>query len=397
MNIAAESQKLLKENRRTNGEYQYTLPSADHYPYQWLWDSCFHAIVLAKFEPFAAKAELKALLSKQFENGLVPHIIYWTPGILHLFRWGVEGTSSLTQPPMLAYAAWEVHNRDLDTPFLQTIFPSLVSYYRFLLSERDPHGHGLASIINPDESGEDNSPRFDIPLGVQPSVSLKDHLAKRTELVDRNRECNFEAGTCMRDFFWVKDVLFNTVLVENLRALSKIAAYLKHTEYEHSFAHDAEKVAAAMREHMFEDGVYWSTMGEDFRKLKTATWAHFAPLFAGLYSPEEAQRVVREHLLNSETFYAPFGIRTTSAKEEAYRPHADDFSWRGPSWMAQHWFIYKGLKRYGFEKEAADIRQKSIALLEKSGFRECFDPETGDGFGARGFTWGSLVLDMIEA
>ena len=396
MDIQKEALQLLKENRRTTGDHQYTVPSADHYPYQWLWDSCFHAIILAKFEPDAAKAELRSLLSKQFENGLVPHIIYWTPGILHLFRWGVEGTSSLTQPPMIAYAAWEIHNRDADTPFLQSIFPSLVSYYRFILSERDPHGHHLASIINPDESGEDNSPRFDKPLGVSAEVTLKDHLAKRKELVDKNRECNFEAGNCMRDFFWVKDVLFNTVLVENLRALSKIAAHLKHAEYEHMFRDEAEKVASAMREKMFEDGVYWSTMGGEFEKLKVATWAHFAPLFAGLYSPEEATALVETYLKDPKTFSTSFGIRTTSMQEAAYRPHADEFSWRGPIWIGAMWFIYRGLMRYGFKKEAADIREKSIKLLEKSGFRECFDAETGEGLGARGFTWGALVLDMMD-
>ena len=65
--------------------------------------------------------------------------------------------------------------------------------------------------------------------------------------------------------------------------------------------------------------------------------------------------------------------------------------------MAPHWFIYRGLKRYGFTKEADDIRAKSIALLERHGFRECFNPETGEPFGARGFTWGTLVLDMMEA
>ncbi|OGG58069.1 hypothetical protein A2853_01110 [Candidatus Kaiserbacteria bacterium RIFCSPHIGHO2_01_FULL_55_17] len=397
MDIENEARKLLLENRRTTDGFQYTIPSADHYPYQWLWDSCFHAIVLAKFEPEAARQELKALLSKQFASGMVPHIIYWTPGILHLFQWGVDGTSSLTQPPMIAYAALEIHRRDPDMPFLRSVFPSLVAYYRFLLSERDPHGHHLVSIINPDESGEDNSPRFDIPLSVSPGISLKEHLTKRTELIDRNRECNFDAELCMRDFFWVKDVLFNTVLVENLRALSKIAGLLKHPDYERSLARDAEDVANAMRERMFEGGMFYSTMGAEYTKLKVATWAHFVPLFAGLYTPPEAEAVVEKHLKNPDTFCAPFGIRTTSRKETAYRSRADDFSWRGPIWIAEHWFIYHGLTRYGFTKEAEDIRTKSISLIERSGFSECFDPETGEGFGARNFTWGALVLDMIEA
>src|SRR3989338_4940988 len=99
-----------------------------------------------------------------------------------------------------------------------------------------------------------------------------------------------------------------------------------------------------------------------------APWAHFAPLFAGLYSPEEAETLVRGQLLNPETFYAPFGIRTVPKQEKAYRAegYGGGFSWRGPVWMAPHWFIHRGLLRYGYKKEAADIRDKSAALLELS-------------------------------
>src|SRR3989338_5189331 len=148
MNIAREVQMLFEENRRTTGEYQYTLPSKEHYPYQWLWDSCFHAIILARSDPESARAELCSLLSKQFKDGMVPHIIYWEPGILHLFRWGVEGTSSLTQPPIIAYAAWEVHRRNPDQAFLESVYPALLAYYRFLVEKRDPRQargrkHGL--------------------------------------------------------------------------------------------------------------------------------------------------------------------------------------------------------------------------------------------------------------
>ena len=398
MNIAREAQKLLEENRRTAGEYQYTLPSKEHYPYQWLWDSCFHAIILAKSDPESARAELRSLLSKQFKDGMVPHIIYWEPGILHLFRWGVEGTSSLTQPPMIAYAAWEVHRRNPDRAFLESVYPALLAYYRFLVEKRDPRDHHLIGIINPDESGEDNSPRFDAPLLATHDISYKDHLALRAKLVEENTACNFDAELCMRNFFWVKDVLFNTVMVENLRALGHIASFLKYADGEHFATVHAELIAGAMRELLFADGVYWSAMGADYTPLRVATWAHFAPLFAGLYTKEEAEHLVRTQLLNPETFYAPFGIRTVSKQERTYRAegYGDNFSWRGPVWMAAHWFIHRGLLRYGYAKEAADIRAKSTALLESSGFRECFNPETGEGQGAHGFTWGALILDMQD-
>jgi len=390
--------KILEENRRESSGNMYTLPSADHYPYQWLWDSCFHAIILARYDAKLARGEIRSLLSKQFDNGMLPHIIYWTPGILHLFRWGVEGTSSLTQPPMVAYAVREIHRRDPDIPFLEDVFPSLIAYYRYLLTVRDPMGYHLAGIINPDESGEDNSPRFDEPLGISHDVTLQEHLGKRHALVDAHRELQFDITRHMNDYFWVKDVLFNAVLVENLRALADIALLINRDDDSAWAGREAEAVAAAMRERMFEDGAYWSTMGKSFMKLKVDTWARFVPLFAGLYSATEARAAVEGYLKDPDAFAAPWGIRTVSKKEVSYRPAAEenDFSWRGPVWMAPHWFIYRGLVRYGFTEEARGIREKSVALLEHSGFRECFNPETGEAYGARSFTWGALVLDMQE-
>jgi glycogen debranching enzyme len=117
-------------------------------------------------------------------------------------------------------------------------------------------------------------------------------------------------------------------------------------------------------------------------------------MFADIYTPEEAEAVVRIHFHNTETFRAPYGIRTVSKQEPSYRP---DGFWRGPIWMSVNWFIYRGLVRYGFKKEAAWIRDSSVQLLQTAGFREYFNPETGEGYGADTFTWGTLVLDMIDA
>lgn len=398
MDIRAGALEILRKNRRVTNGYQYTVPSIDHYPYQWLWDSCFHAIVLSHVEPDAAKKELESLLSRQFEDGLVPHLIYWKPGILHLFDWGVEGTSNLTQPPLIAYAAWRVYLSTGDSGFLERLYPNIFAYYKYLIEKRDPRNNHLIGIINPDESGEDNSPRFDEPLGASARIAEHDHLNLRKNLVEKNRICNFDIEECMRDFFWVKDVPFNAILVENLRVLARIASLLKHVDGERFANMHADLVAEAMRKHMFADGVYWATSGHEYKKLRVATWAHAAPLFAGLYTEEEAEHVVRKHLLNPDTLWGRYGVRTVSKEEPSYDAdgYEKGFSWRGPVWFAPHWFIYRGLVRYGFMHEARMIREKSTTLIEQHGFRECFHPETGEPQGAREFTWGTLVLDMIE-
>ncbi len=394
MDIVKEARSLLVSNRRVTDGHQYTVPSPGTYPYQWLWDSCFHAIVLASFDPDAAKEELKSLLSKQFPDGMLPHIIFWKPTLTrpYFVAWGKKGTSSITQPPMIAYAAWEIYRRTGDQSFLEEIYQPLLSYYQCIIGTRDPQDHHLAGIINPDESGEDNSPRFDAAIHVPSDVGFFTHIRRRLQLVRDNRTCNFEAAICMSRNFWVKDVPFNSILVKNLQILARIASLLGHQKGDDFAMLHAGLVKTAMRERLLADGVFWSAMDHDYKPIAIATWAHFTPLFADLYTPEEARALVEKHFRNEATFRSAFGIRTVSKQEPAYRP---DSFWRGPVWMAPHWFIHKGLTAYGFFNEAKEILEASTTLIEKNGFREYFSPETGRGYGARDFTWGTLILDMM--
>ena len=397
--LKQQVERIMRENRREKSGHQYTIPSPTSYPYQWFWDSCFHAIILSCLNADDAKKELLSLTARQFENGMIPHMIYWEPQSSEQFKgvnvdWGREGTSSITQPPMLAYAVWRVFEKDGDAAFLEDMYKSLYHFYQYILRERDPHGRHLAGIINPDESGEDNSPRFDVVLDLPPVHTMEENDRRRKVLIAENTKCNFDAPFCMKNFFWVKDVPFNAILVENLRCLMRIAQKLGHERDAVFFEKQADETANAMRTLMLEDGMFWSTYGEQYTKIKVKTWSMFAPLFGGVCTKEEAERLVREHLENEKEFKTPFQVPTVSLDEPSFNPRG---FWRGPTWTTTNWFIFQGLRRYGFEKEASAIRESTHALLSKSGFREYFDPQTGEGFGAESFTWGGLALDMSDA
>lgn len=396
MNLREDAHTLLRANRRTTRTgLTYTVPSPSTYPYQWLWDSCFHAIVLAKLEPEAAMNELRSLMSRQVPDGLVPHMIFWEPKLTRPYHvwWDKSRASSITQPPMMAYAAWEIYKETKDTEFLTELFPGMYSFYKYLIEKRDPHDHHLISIINPDESGEDNSPRFDIAMRVKSNISFFAHMYKRHQLVQANKTCGFDPLTCMYERFWVKDVPFNVVLIKNLENLAQIAEVLGDAEAMEFATLHAGLIRFTMREYLMAEGVYWSAIGLEHGHLKVATWAHFIPLFAGMYTPEEAEVLVRTHLKNPDTFYSPYGIRTVSKQEPSYRSNG---FWRGPIWFAPHWFLHKGLTDYGFHEEARWIKETSIELIAKHGFREYFDPESGKAYGAHNFTWGTLTLDMLD-
>jgi len=388
--------ELMLSNRRRKGKYQYTIPSPDSYPYQWLWDSCFHAIILTHYNTDDAKKELLSLVAKQFTNGMIPHMNYWQEPEKTNFPkidWGKEDSSSITQPPLLAYAAWQIYQKDQDLEFLSNIYGHIKRFYDYLLKERDPRGHHLASIINPDESGEDNSPRFDLPLNLPPKQTIEENYKKRLELISKNHKCNFDAPFCMKNFFWAKDVPFNSILVENLKILSSIADKLNFDEESEYYYYQASLIKRAMRSLMLEDGIFWSTYGKDYKKIKVKTWAIFSPLFAKVATDSEAKSLIKNYFLNPNEFYLPFILPTTSKSDPAFDPKG---FWRGPIWMSLNWIVFKGLKNYGFQMEAKYLLDCSIKLLEKSGFREQYDPFTGEGYGARNFTWGGLIVDMLE-
>ncbi len=391
--IKKASYDLLLLNRRHAGGFQYTVPSPTSYPYQWLWDSCFHAIVLSHLNIEDAKKELLALVSRQFENGMIPHMIYWEKPTVIKLDWGREGTSTITQPPMLAYAVWQIFEKDQSREFLAKIYPHLYHYYNYLLNERDPRRHHLIGIINPDESGEDNSPRFDIPLGLKPRQTLEENTKRRFALIDKNRECHFDAPFCMKNFFWVKDVPFNAIMIENLRVMGDIADELGRKEDALHFRQEQISITAAMRELMLQDSVFWSTYGADYKKLKVKTWAMFVPLFAGILGEEEAKNLVEAHLMNPREFLSAYMAPTVAKDDPAYDPAG---FWRGPTWIATNWFIFKGLVKYKIFDAAERIRKSSYELIRKSGFREHFHPDTGQGLGAKDFTWGALIVDMQE-
>ncbi len=402
--LLKQTETLMLANRRTTNGRQYTVPSPELYPFQWLWDSCFHAIILSHFDLPAAKEELRSAFSHSLPNGLFPHIIYHTldtkitnwgremRGDVINEAWGASGTSSITQPPIMALSVWRVYEKDGDEAFVREVYPALHTHYRALLDDRMLADQSLAFIINPDESGEDNSPRFDIQQGLSAHHTANESLDRRIDRMRENALCEFKARDCMSKHFAVADLPFNIILYESLDYMAKCAELLDLPDDASFYAIASERVREATKTTLCRDGLCYSYDLNTSSYIETATWALFMPLYGGLLTAPEAERLVNEWLLQSDRFWTEFPIPTTARTEPSFDPTAG--FWRGPVWMAPNWFIYKGLRRYGFDDVAGHIKRGTMDLLTQSGFREQYNPHTGAGIGAHNFTWGSLVIDM---
>jgi len=71
--------------------------------------------------------------------------------------------------------------------------------------------------------------------------------------------------------------------------------------------------------------------------------------------------------------------------------------WRGPVWLVVNWMLIDGLRQNGAAGLAERIRRDSLALVDRSGFGEYFDPLTGDALGGTEFSWTAAMYLFLRS
>jgi hypothetical protein len=250
--VRAAAERVLRANWREGTRadgvpYAFTCPAPGKYVHQWYWDSCFHAIVWREIDPERARAELRTLVRAMTPAGLVPHTVFWAgrarwrraPLYATATPFGSRATAH-TQTPVLALA-WE-HVADGDAEFEREGIEPLARHYERLDRERDPDGDGLIAILFPDESGIDDSPKYDPVYGW-----LAHWSPGYFWLVERHRRRGYSARAIFERFdHHVEDVLVNVFYALSLRALHRMSGLPR-------FLERAERVEAALMERSWDE------------------------------------------------------------------------------------------------------------------------------------------------
>jgi hypothetical protein len=378
-------------------EYAFTCPSPPKYRHQWYWDSCFHAIVWRHFDPRRARDELRTLLRSGRLDGFVPHTVFWHDAAgwrrapfyaTHSLR-GDRGTAHI-QTPMVALAWEAVADASPEAPGFRTeALDALRLHYDWLDSHRDPDRDGLISIIHPDESGLDDSPKYDEVFGW-----MSHYLPGYMWLVERSRRLGYDSRAIIERYDeHVEDVLVNTLYALSLRALARLSG-------EQQYDARADRTERALLEHCWDErrGLFWDLAGRDHRPLRTSTWSSLAPLALPSLPEAVARRLIEEHLLDTRRYAAPFGIPSVAMDEPSFRAGWHLFRcWRGPAWVCTAWLLAPALRRHGYETEADRVLAGYVELVERHGFREYYNPLNGEGLAARHFGWSTLLVDLLPA
>jgi glycogen debranching enzyme len=201
------------------------------------------------------------------------------------------------------------------------------------------------------------------------------------------------------DRFVLVDVLVNAVYAENQHVLADLLAQAGDDAGAAEMRARAERTASALVSRC------WSEADQDFHALAGraghplpgGSVAGLLPLMLASCPEPIAARIIRR--LEDETgFGTRFPIPSVARSHPAFSPRPlGNVLWRGPTWINVNWLMARGLHRRGRADLARRIEDASLALVERSGFREYYNPLTGAGYGARDFAWSGLVFDMLAA
>jgi putative isomerase len=229
-----------------------------------------------------------------------------------------------------------------------------------------------------------------------------------------------------RPFFSSANLLLNCLFYEDLKAATEMARRLNRHDDQLRLGAQARTLGEQIQKYSWDqrDQFYYTVdvqcvdrrrelipnvkpgmdMSWHCLPLRVQTFTGFLPLWCGLATADQAKALVQTNYLADDRFRGNWGVRSLSSKESMY---CMDFSsnpsnWLGPVWIIVNYFVWKGLKDFGFKDEASELADKTLRLLSadlgaNGSLNEYYHPDTGLALSHKGFMdWNLLVLEMMK-
>lgn len=255
-----------------------------------------------------------------------------------------------SQPPVGSRAIWTIYERYGDKWLLEYLYPRLLRWNQWWMQERECEG--LLCWGSTPPNGEDYP---------------EETWAREVSVL----ECGLD-NTWVYDnagYFLDKHVVsYNDVGLSAMYAMDCI--YLEKIALELGRKAEARQIRAcgeAMKAGIQslwceEDGIFYCKdlkTGELVRRIDPT---NFYPMMCGAATPEQARRMIDEHLLNEDEFWGEWVIPCTPRNVPEFN---DNTYWRGRIWGPTNFLVYLGLMNYDCAPVREQLAEKSLKLLMK--------------------------------
>ncbi len=325
----------------------------------WNWDSAFHAIGVSHWDNNLAKEQILGFIQYQCPNGMYIDFI------------GADKryNECSSKPPLFAWAAAKIYEKDKDKEFARKVYRSLVKneefWTRFRMYKGLFHYDANTNIVPFDqydinvcwESGWDNSVRWDKPCSD----------------------------------YWAIDL--NCFMVMTYRGLAVLAEALDEV-YDQKIWETKEQILTDnINKYLWneEKEYYADCVRFNGQISETLSPASLMPLYIEIAAKDRAEAMLK---LAADPKKLYPGMPTATYDDEQF---SQDF-WRGNTWLNVAYFAAKGLKNYGFDEVAEGIKETILTWIDRDGeyIHENYNSVTGEGLYRKKFSWSSVfVIEFV--
>ncbi len=341
------------------------------------WDTFFAATLASVGDKDLAYANAIETLREETAEGFVPNYA----------RAGNWKSFDRSEPPVGAITVLGLYQKFGERWFLDQTFPALLNWNKWWSEHRDVNGYlswgsdgqNLPGDLDDSsrgtregailESGLDNSPMYD-----DATYDSKSHVLR------------------------FADVGLMSMYIADCDALAVIADVLGRAADARALRDRSEKYGKQLQTLWSADaGIF---LNEDLRTGQFSNRlspTNFYPMLAHAATPEQAQAMVKKHLLNPAEFWGEWVIPSIARNDPAFK---DQNYWRGRIWGPMNYLVYSGLRNYNLPKVRSEFVDKSYALFlkewrEHGHVHENYNAILGEGDDVpssdRFYHWGALL------
>jgi putative isomerase len=341
------------------------------------WDTFFAATMASIGDRDLAYADAIETLRSETQQGFVPNYA----------RSGDWKSSDRSEPPVGSITVLGIYQRFHDRWFLEEAFAPLLRWNRWWARNRDVQGYlawgsdGNNAPANLDdaargtragailESGLDNSPMYD--------------------------DTTYNVTTHTLEF---ADVGLMSMYIADCDALATIADDLGEAAAASEIRERATRYRAKLATLWNNDaGIFLNKDLHTGQFSSRLSPTNFYPLLAKAATPQQAEVMIKAHLLNPKEFWGEWIIPSIARDDPAFK---DQNYWRGRIWGPMNYLVYLGLRNYHESEVQRQFAEKSYALFlqewRKNGHvHENYNSITGNGDDVsssdRFYHWGALL------